>query len=65
MGSLLYIRTYTRSDATFSINILSQFVESLQEVHWSAAMGVLMYLFGSPGQENMIGDVQGDENGQE
>lgn len=40
-------------------------MECLQQVHWCAAKRVLRYLAGATNHEMMIGNVRGDEQGQE
>lgn len=47
IGSLMYISISTRSDISFVVNKLSQYLESLSTVHWNAVKRVLRYLRGS------------------
>lgn len=49
LGKLIYL-TVTRPDITFSVHILSQFMQSPTTVHMQAATRVLRYLAGNPGQ---------------
>jgi hypothetical protein len=49
IGRLIYL-TITRPEITYSVHILSQFMQSPQQAHWDAAMRVLRYLKSSPGQ---------------
>jgi len=49
IGRLIYL-TITRPEITYSVHILSQFMQSPQQTHWDAAMRVLRYLKSSPGQ---------------
>jgi len=46
VGSLNYLTT-TRLDISFSVGILSKFMQNLCEGHWSAAKRVLKYLKGT------------------
>ncbi|KAK6143486.1 hypothetical protein DH2020_023834 [Rehmannia glutinosa] len=47
IGRLLYLNL-TRPDVTYSVQQLSQFVNSPHSSHWDAAMHLLRYLKGSP-----------------
>ncbi|XP_022008132.1 secreted RxLR effector protein 161-like [Helianthus annuus] len=49
VGRLLYLQA-TRPDITYSVNVLSQFVGDPRANHMEAAMRVLRYLKGTPGQ---------------
>lgn len=49
VGRLIYL-TITRPEITYSIHILSQFMQEPRQTHWDAAMRVLRYLKSSPGQ---------------
>lgn len=40
---------YRRLDLTFSVHILSQFMQNPKEAHWNAALRVLMYLKATAG----------------
>lgn len=46
VGSLMYL-TATRPDLTFSVSILSRFMESPKRIHWEAGKRVLRYLCGT------------------
>lgn len=49
VGRLLYL-SFTRPDICFAVNTLSQFLKNPKEDHWVAALRVVRYLKGSPGQ---------------
>ena len=49
VGRLLYL-TLTRPELSYSIHILSQFMQALQEAHMDTARRVLRYLKGNIGQ---------------
>lgn len=49
IGCLLYL-TVTRPDITYSVQILSQFLDSPKQSHYHAAMQVLRYIKNSPGR---------------
>ncbi|KAK2452145.1 putative mitochondrial protein [Trifolium repens] len=49
VGRLIYL-TITRPEITYSVHILSQFMQAPHQAHWDAAMRVLRYLKSSPGQ---------------
>jgi len=49
VGQLIYL-TVTRPDITFSVCTLSQYIQTPQKPHWDAAIRVLKYIKGSPGQ---------------
>ena len=53
VGRLVYL-TITRLDLSYSVHILSQVMHKPQEEHWNAAMRVIRYLKGSPGQGIML-----------
>ncbi|GAA0187195.1 transmembrane signal receptor [Lithospermum erythrorhizon] len=49
IGWLLYL-SFTRPDITYAIQQLSQYVNTLGDVHYKAALHVLKYLKGTPSQ---------------
>ncbi|CAH9079365.1 unnamed protein product, partial [Cuscuta epithymum] len=49
VGRLIYL-SFTRPDLAYSVHILSQFMQAPRREHWSAALRVVRYLKGSPGQ---------------
>lgn len=49
VGRLIYLGV-TRPDLAYSIHVLSQFMQAPREEHWQAALRVVRYLKGSPGQ---------------
>lgn len=53
VGRLVYL-TITRPDLNYSVHVLSQVMHQPKKAHWEAAMRVLKYLKGSPGQGIML-----------
>ncbi|GJZ80444.1 retrovirus-related pol polyprotein from transposon TNT 1-94 [Tanacetum coccineum] len=49
VGRLIYL-CFTRPDLAYSVHILTQFMQNPQIEHWEAAIRVIRYLKGSPGQ---------------
>ena len=49
IGRLIYF-SVTRPDIVYSVRMLSQFMHELRKPHWEAALRVLRYIKGSPGQ---------------
>ncbi|KAJ3687146.1 hypothetical protein LUZ61_016310 [Rhynchospora tenuis] len=49
VGRLIYL-TITRPDLCYSVHVLAQFMHAPLDVHYNAAIRVLRYLKGSPGQ---------------
>ncbi|CAA7023524.1 unnamed protein product [Microthlaspi erraticum] len=49
MGRLIYLLN-TRPELSYSVHLLSQFMKEPTEAHWQAALRVVRYLKGSPGQ---------------
>ncbi|CAH9071582.1 unnamed protein product [Cuscuta epithymum] len=49
VGRLIYL-SFTRPDLAYSVHSLSQFMQAPRREHWSAALRVVRYLKGSPGQ---------------
>lgn len=50
---LIYL-TITRPEITYSVHILSQFMQAAQQGHWDGFMRVLRYLKASPEQDIML-----------
>ncbi|XP_075075263.1 uncharacterized protein LOC142162667 [Nicotiana tabacum] len=49
VGKLNYL-TITRPDISFAVSVVSQFLQSPCDSHWDAAIRILRYVKGSPGQ---------------
>ncbi|GJY30199.1 retrovirus-related pol polyprotein from transposon TNT 1-94 [Tanacetum coccineum] len=49
VGRLIYL-CFTRPDLVYSVHILLQFMQNPQVEHWEAALRVVRFLKGSPGQ---------------
>ncbi|XP_070673914.1 uncharacterized mitochondrial protein AtMg00810-like [Malus domestica] len=49
VGRLIYL-TVTRPDIVFSVRALSQFMHEPRKPHWDAALRILRYIKGTPGQ---------------
>ena len=49
LGRLIYLAV-TRPDLAYSVHVLSQFMQEPRQEHWDAALRVVRYLKGSPGQ---------------
>lgn len=49
VGRLIYL-TVTYPDLAYSVHVLSQFLQAPRREHWEAALHVVRYLKGSPGQ---------------
>lgn len=49
VGRLIYL-TITRPELCYSVHILSQFMQEPWSEHWEAALRVVRYLKGKPGQ---------------
>ncbi|KMT06637.1 hypothetical protein BVRB_7g158040 [Beta vulgaris subsp. vulgaris] len=49
VGRLIYLAV-TRPDLAYSVHILSQFLQAPRQAHWDAAIRVVRYLKGTPGQ---------------
>lgn len=49
IGRLIYL-THTRPELSYSVHVLSQFMQQPHEAHWDAALRVVRFLKGSAGQ---------------
>ena len=49
VGKLIYL-TVTRPDITFSVGVVSQFMQNPKLSHWEAVCRILRYLKGAPGK---------------
>jgi len=49
VGRLIYLMV-TRPDIVFSVQTLNQYIPAPRKPHWDAAIRVLKYIKGSPGQ---------------
>lgn len=49
VGRLVYLNV-TRQDLAYSVRVLTQFMQKPREEHWTAALRVVRYLKGTPGQ---------------
>lgn len=49
IGRLIYL-TFTRPELCYSVHVLSQFMKAPVQAHWDAAVRVVQYLKGCPGQ---------------
>ena len=47
VGSLLYLSQITRPDITFSVNLVSRYIEDPKEQHWTAVKRIFKYLKGT------------------
>lgn len=56
VGRLVYL-TITRPELSYAVHVLSQVMHKPREIHWDAAMRVLKYLKGCPGQGIMLKTV--------
>lgn len=57
VGRLIYLRL-THPELSYAIHMLAQFMHSPQQAHWDAAIRVVRYLKGSPGQGILLGADQ-------
>ena len=46
---MIYL-TITRPDIVYSVQVLNQFMKEPRKPHWDAAMRILRYVKGTPGQ---------------
>ena len=49
VGRFIYL-CFTRPELSYSVHVLSQFMQQPREEHWQAALHVVCYLKGQPGQ---------------
>ncbi|KAK2996505.1 hypothetical protein RJ639_024953 [Escallonia herrerae] len=49
VGRLIYL-CFTRPELSYCVHVLSQFMQQPREEHWEAALRVVRYLKGNPGQ---------------
>ena len=49
IGRLIYL-TVSRPDITYAVHVLSRFMNQPRKLHWDAALRVVRYLKGAPGQ---------------
>jgi hypothetical protein len=49
VGRLIYL-CFTRPELSYSVHVLSQFMQQPRTEHWTAALRVVRYLKGNPGQ---------------
>ena len=49
VGRLMYL-CFTRPELSYCVHVLSQFMQQPREEHWNAALRVVRYLKGNPGQ---------------
>lgn len=47
IGSLMYLAVATSPDLSYTVNVLSKFLERSSSAHWTAAKKVLKYLKGT------------------
>ena len=52
IGKLIYF-TVTRSNITFTVDVLNRFMHQRKEVHWSATLKILAYIKGCP-RKNLV-----------
>ncbi|CAH9142457.1 unnamed protein product [Cuscuta epithymum] len=56
VGRLIYL-SFTRPDLAYVVHILSQFMQAPRQDHWMAALRVVRYLKGSPGQGILFSSI--------
>lgn len=56
MGRLIYL-AFTRPDLGYVVHVLAQFMHAPRQQHWEAALRVVRYLKGSPGQGIVLSSV--------
>ena len=50
IGKLIYL-TVTRSDVSYAVSLLSQFMHESRRIHWSGALRILSFVKGAPGRD--------------
>jgi hypothetical protein len=63
VGKLIYL-THTRSDITYAVSVVSQFIHAPSEEHMNAVYRILRYLKGAPGKgllyvKNDVSNIEG------
>lgn len=61
VGALMHLMCATRPDIAFAVGMMSRFVESPQNVHWTAVKRILRYLQGTKSHCDRF-DPSGDLN---
>ena len=60
IGRLLYLTT-TRPDICFAVQVLSQFMQKPKVSHWEAALRLVRYIKGCPGQGILLSSENNNE----
>ena len=60
IGRLLYLTT-TRPDICFVVQVLSQFMQKPKVSHWEAALRLVRYIKGCPGQGILLSSEDSNE----
>ena len=56
VGRLIYL-SFTRPDLAYTVHIMAQFMQSPRQEHWDAALRVVRYLKGCPGQGILLSSI--------